>query len=103
MCKVKKWLAVLGAVLLVASLFQLLWAGEPIITTDEHPWVGITPPGGGSGTAVNPPRKLVNSFYLVRVAPTGGFYVVKISWPTPQVKTTDGASKQLESKTKLAQ
>ena len=83
MCKLKKWLAVLAAAFLLFAAFEVLWADDPLPPNpkdplDEHPWNGLI--GGGSGTASSPVNKTF-SFYLVRFAPDGGFYIMKISFP----------------------
>ena len=104
MCKFKKWLAILGAAVLLFAAFEVLWADDPLPPSptdplDEHPWNGLI--GGGSGVASSPANKTY-SFYLVQFGPYGQFYVVKISLPALNSKGAADA-KKLENKNKLAQ
>ncbi len=82
MCKAKKWLATLGAILIVLFSTALLWAGppgelDPRKPLDEGSWNGYC--GSGSGTA-QPPKETYN-YYLLRFSPVGGFYLIRVSSP----------------------
>lgn len=93
----KKWLAILGAVVLVACAVPLLWAsgggGGPV---DEYPWgANNDGTGGTSSVTVQPPTSYpLTRIYIVRRAPMGGFYLVRISLsPNGSTKATAGAKK----------
>jgi hypothetical protein len=94
----KRWLAMLGAVVLIVGTFQLLWGGGG--GGDENPWheaTGsgtITPSGTGSATfdsrTVTPLRRI----FIVRPAPMGGFYLIRVNLPSNgSAKTAAGAKK----------
>ncbi len=92
----KKWLAILGAVVLVACAVPLLWAtggGGPV---DEYPWgANNDGTGGTSGVTVQPPiNNPLTRIYIVRRAPMGGFYLMRISLPAcASGKAAAGAKK----------
>lgn len=78
----KKWLAVLGAMILVFFAIQLLWAGGGQGSGDEHPWVGAT--GSGTSSTVGPALRSGAEvpgirIYLVQPAPMGGFYLLRVN------------------------
>jgi len=97
---IKKWLAILGAVVLLAGAVQLLWAsgGDKETGGDEHPWNGVTG-GSGTSTLVSPTvntqsNSPLTRIYIVRPAPMGGFYLIRISLPSgASAKTAAGAKK----------
>jgi hypothetical protein len=95
----KKWLAILGAVVLVACAVSTLWAiggGGPV---EEHPWgenTGGT--GGTSGVTVQPPiSNPLTRIYIVWPAPMGGFYLMRISLPSGAPEKTAAVAKKLEN------
>lgn len=99
MCKAKKRLAMLGAVLTLWASLQPLFAGPPPLLDprgplDENPWVGIT--GSTGARAEKPPRQIYN-FYLIQL-PTGGFYLLRVGLPetkagAPPVQKTGKAQR----------
>lgn len=84
----KKWLAVLGAVVLIVCTSQLLWGTGGSGGGDEHPWNEAT--GGGSGgrsitgtsTGGTPTVTPLKSVFILRPAPMGGFYIVRVNLPS---------------------
>ncbi|MGE5692369.1 MAG: hypothetical protein ACM3YF_01150 [Candidatus Zixiibacteriota bacterium] len=94
----KKWLAVLGMVVLVVCTFQLLWGGGDG-GGEENPWHQATSGGGstvtsnGSGSTTSNSQTVsqLKQVYIVRLAPMGGFYVIRVSLPTDvSAKTAAG-------------
>ncbi|MCI0331533.1 MAG: hypothetical protein L0196_11430 [candidate division Zixibacteria bacterium] len=92
----KKWLAVLGAVVLLVCTSQLLWGGGG--GGDDHPWNEAT---GSSGTSSSVTSTVntqagypLTRIYIVRPAPMGGFYLIRISLPSDaSAKTAAGVKK----------
>ena len=94
----KKWLAVLGAVVFVVCTFSLLWGAGG--GGDEYPWHGTTGGSGTGSTKVSSSSKTTQTsnaltrIYIVRPAPMGGFYLIRISLPSgASAKTAAGAKK----------
>ncbi len=78
----KKWLAVFGAAVVVLFSIQVLWATNGGGTTDEHPWSGVVggTTGGSNTASVNTHTVYPMTWiYVVRPAPTGGFYLMRIN------------------------
>ena len=81
MCKAKKWLAMLGAVLILGVAIHSAFAGPKPL--DEHPWNGYVV-GGSSGVA---PQKFY-TYYQIQFSPTGGFYLVRVSFSVAKAPAT---------------
>ena len=95
----KKWLAILGAVVLMVCSFQLLWGvgGDG----DENPWHGATGSGGtvttkGTGSAAVNSRasSALIRVFIVRPAPMGGFYLIPVSLPSDAFEKTAAGGKK---------
>jgi hypothetical protein len=92
----KRWLAILGAVVLIVGTSQVLWGGGG----EEYPWGNVK--GGGSGntgssgtaTTITSSGSPLRRIFIVRPAPMGGFYFVPLSLPVDiSAKTTAGGKK----------
>jgi|GEM_PF-4421620 len=96
----KKWLAVLVTVVLFVCTFQLLW-GTGGSGGEEHPWNqadGGSETGGTGNVTSSASSSLtvapLKSVFIVRPAPMGGFYIVRVSLPSDaSVKTAGGGKK----------
>lgn len=92
----KKWLAIFGAAVLVLFAIQMLWATGGG-STDDHPWNGATGGTTGGTTTTTVSAHIVyplTCIYIVRPAPTGGFYIMRISLPSgATAKPAAGAKK----------
>lgn len=95
----KRWLAILGAVVLIACSFQLLWGGGGN-EGEEYPWgsvrgTGTTSTVGTGGATVNSRTGFpLTRMYIVRPAPMGGFYLIRVSLPSgASAKTAAGVKK----------
>ncbi|HXF49791.1 MAG TPA: hypothetical protein VNL73_10275 [Verrucomicrobiae bacterium] len=96
----KRWLAVLGTVVLLVCTFQLLWGGGG---GEEYPWgnsnMGEGETGGtgnsrssaSSSSTVSPAK----SIFIVRPAPMGGYYIVRVNLPS------DGSAKPVTGRKKV--
>jgi len=98
----KRWLAILGAVVLIVCTFQLLWGGGGN-EGDEYPWGNATG-GGGTGSTGGTGSAAVNSrtgsplrqIFIVRPAPMGGFYLIRINLPSGVSAKTDAGVKRVQ-------
>ena len=93
----KRWLAVLGVVVLIVCTFQLLWGVSISSDGDEYPWHGANG-GGGTGTISSTANTQIGypltRIYIVRPAPMGGFYLIRINLSSgASVKTAAGIKK----------
>lgn len=93
----KKLLAVLGAVVLIVCTSQLLWGGGG---GEEYPWGNSSIGNGGTGgstvgSEANTRTGLpISRIYIVRPAPMGGFYIIRVSLASgASAKTTTGGKK----------
>ena len=80
----KKWLTVLGAVVLIVCTSRLLWGGGG--GGEENPWHGASGGGGGTSTTVSSntgtnrsASNRLTRIFIVRPAPMGGFYIVRLN------------------------
>ncbi len=83
---IKKWLAILGVVVLIVCTFQLLWGTGGSGSGEEYPWGSVAGGGNNSGTgntAINTRTSSpLRQIYIVRPAPMGGFYLIRVSLPS---------------------
>jgi hypothetical protein len=98
----KKRLAILGAVLLVVFTSQLLWGGGENGSGEEHPWGQNTGGTGNTGNVGNSTSSssTVSSFtqiFIVRPAPMGGFYILRVSLPSGASAKMDAGGKKVEN------
>ena len=83
---IKKWLVILGAVVLFTCSFQLLWGSGN--EGEEYPWGNAK--GSGTASTANTGSSAVNSrtgapltrIFIVQPAPMGGFYLIRVSLPS---------------------
>lgn len=93
----KRWLAIVGAVILIVFTSRLLWGGGG--GGDENPWHATTGGGGtvtssntGSTTTSTRTATPLKRIFIVRPAPMGGFYLMRIDLPSDRsAKTVAGA------------
>ncbi len=99
----KRWLAILGAVVLIACSFQLLWGGGGNGDGEEYPW-GTATGGGGTGSTGGTGNAAIGSrtssplkqIFIVRPAPMGGFYLIRVSLPSGASAKTDAGVKRVQ-------
>ena len=95
----KKWLAILGAVVLLVCTSQLLWGGNGDDDGEEYPWEQNSGGGGtghtggtGNASAQSNSSSPLKRIFIVRPAPMGGFYIMRIDLPSgaSTKRTADG-------------